>query len=376
MFSKLSKLLDSFLEQGIPGYDCVIYHKGQEVFRQYGGFSSLEEKKPTDGTERYFIYSCSKPITAAAGMMCLERGLFKLDDAVSMYLPEFSHMTVRDGDTVRPAERAITVKDLFCMTAGFGYDCGTPELEKCKTELKGSATTRQMMAYLAKEPLLFEPGAKWEYSFCHDVLVALIEVVTGERFDSFAEKNIFAPLGMKASTYRVPENRDRIAEQYVYDPETKEIKNAGKEILDFSSFGAGYESGGAGCVSSAEDCIRFLEALRSGERLLKRETVKQMTTNQLTPEQMQSYWMQGYGYGLGVKCPIGVENCCDFGWGGLAGALMSVDVDNELSIFYVQHIIGAQNDIGRYMIPGLAREALGLDTKPVRSTMDGLNKYV
>ena len=87
MFEKLTVLLDSFPGRYVPGYDCVIYHKGKEIYRRFGGVSSFETGKPVDGTEQYFIYSCSKPITATAGMLCLERGLCRLKDRVSRYLP-------------------------------------------------------------------------------------------------------------------------------------------------------------------------------------------------------------------------------------------------------------------------------------------------
>ena len=360
MFEKLNALLDSFPGQYVPGYDCVIYHKGKEIYRRFGGVSSLETGKPVDGTEQYFIYSCSKPITATAGMLCLERGLFRLEDNVSKYLPEFEHMTVKDGDTVRLAKRQITIKDLFCMTGGLSYDAHSPQLELCRKELPHCASTRETMKYLAKEPLLFDPGDRWEYSFCHDVLVAVVEVVTGEDFDRFARKNIFDPLGMESTSYLVPADTSRIAEQYIYHPETKSFENFGKHILDFADFGSGYESGGAGCVSTVDDCIRFLEALRDGEKVLRRESVKQMTTNCLTPEQMKTYWMPGYGYGLGMKCSIGTPGCGDYGWGGMAGAMMSVDSVNELSIFYAQHVLFADNNVQKYQIYPLVLEELGL----------------
>ena len=360
MFERLSKLLDSFPEMGIPGYDCAVWHKGREVFRKYGGYSSVEEKTPTTGNEQYFIYSCSKPITATAGMICLERGLFTLTDPIGRFLPEFSEMMVKDGDSVRRAKRSITVKDLFCMTGGFGYDAHSPMLELCRKELPGRATTREMMRYLAREPLLFDPGDRWEYSFCHDVLVALIEEATKTRFGMFVREKIFEPLGMGSTSYTTPSDTGRLAEQYICDPDTGKRSNFGKHIMDFADFGPEYESGGAGCISTATDCIRFLEALRDGEKILKRDSVRQMTANALTPEQAKTYWMPGYGYGLGVKCSIGTPGCGDFGWGGMAGALMSVDPAHELSVVYLQHVLFAPNNMERYMIYPLILEELGL----------------
>ena len=100
--------------------------------------------------------------------------------------------------------------------------------------------------------------------------------------------------------------------------------------------------------------------LPDGEKILKRDSVRLMTTNALTPEQAKTYWMPGYGYGLGVKCSIGTPGCSDFGWGGMAGALMSVDPARELSVVYLQHVLFAPNNMERYMIYPLILEELGL----------------
>ena len=80
------------------------------------------------------------------------------------------------------------------MTAGFSYDIHTPQLEKARIETQGKCPTREVMKYLAKEPLLFEPGERWEYSLCHDVLAALVEAVSGEKFENYVKKNIFDTL--------------------------------------------------------------------------------------------------------------------------------------------------------------------------------------
>ena len=92
MFTKLTNKLDSFIEMGIPGYDCTVYHKGECVYRHFNGYSDTESKTPMNGNEVYNIYSCSKVITCTAALMLYEKGKFKLEDKLAMYMPEFDEM--------------------------------------------------------------------------------------------------------------------------------------------------------------------------------------------------------------------------------------------------------------------------------------------
>ena len=103
--------------------------------------------------------------------------------------------------------------------------------------------------------------------------------------------------------------------------------------------GTEYESGGAGCVSTVEEYIKFLEAMRIGDVILKKETIDLMCTSQLADEQLKNYWFSTYGYGLGVRCSKGHDNLTDFGWGGAAGAYLMIDRENEYTAFYVQHVL-------------------------------------
>ena len=103
--------------------------------------------------------------------------------------------------SVRPAKNKITIRQLFTMTAGFSYDLNSPSLKKCREETDGKCPTRIAMKYPAKEPLLFEPGYRLEYNQCHDVLAALVQVLSGMRFGEYVKKNIFDVCGMKNSAF-------------------------------------------------------------------------------------------------------------------------------------------------------------------------------
>ena len=372
-FDSVKEFLDSFLETGLPGFDCVVYHEGKCVLRHMGGYASVEEKIPVRGNELYNIYSCSKPITVTATLMLYERGLLKLEDKLSDFIPEFSEMYVMDaqqeaGSTdginlsfeekvqsgaLRKAKNPITIRHLLSMKAGFSYDTTSPALLLARKETDGRCPTVETIKYLAKEPLRYEPGEGYGYSLAHDVLAAVIEVITGQRFGQFVKENIFDPLGMDRTTFLLPDSRlEEITEQYHYNPETKLFRNVGKSI-EYYKFGTEYESGGAGCISTADDYIKFLEALRSG-KLLKPETLDLLTTPQVTEEQ---YPNPLYSYGLGMRCPKAGSPMTDFGWGGHAGAYLTMDRKYNFSFFYVQHAVGAPNNRSN-LITGKIKEVL------------------
>lgn len=335
MFEKTKKFCDSFLEMGVPGFDLAVYKGGECILRYMNGYSNLENKVKMLGNERYNIYSASKVITCTAALFLWENGLFSLEDKLSDYMPEFAEMYVRTENGTKKAENPILIKHLFEMTAGFSYNVKSPEILRCKEDTNGRCPTRETMKYLAKEPLLFEPGDRWEYSLCHDVLAALIEVVSGDKFEDYVKKNIFDVLEMNNSTFMLPKEIGSIAEQYSF--ENGKPVNVGKHIVCYK-LGTEYSSGGAGCISTVDDYIKFLEGLRTN-KLLKPETLKLMMTDRLTNHQNRTYILRDtHGYGLGVRCPKENKKYVDFGWGGAASAYLAVDIDNEISIYFGCHL--------------------------------------
>lgn len=359
MMEKLVEFLDKRMENGAKGYDVIVYQGGREIFRHYNGFADYEKKIPVRGDELYYLYSCSKPITCVAAMQLYERGLFDLDDRLCDYMPEFATMTVEGGAERRLANHPILIRHLFEMSAGFDYNEACEEFKQCLAQTDGRAPTREIARKMALRPLGFEPGARWRYSLCHDLLAALVEVISGERFSDYVEKNIFRPLGMARSTYRLTDEVKReVAPLYIYDAERKKpvLEARGNRLV----IGTEYESGGAGCVSTVEDYIRFLEGVRT-YRLLKKETVELMRTDRLSPLGIDDtgYWKrQTHGYGLGVRCSKGVQGYGDFGWDGAAGAFMAIDIENEITVFYAQHLLADPNNPNRHEVYDYVRDAL------------------
>ena len=303
MFEHLKDFCDSFLQYDIPGFDLAVYRKGDCVFRYFAGYSDIENKVEMTGQERYNIYSCTKMFTCTAAMQLWEKGLFKLEDKLSDYMPEFRNMTVRTEQGIVLAEKPIRIYDLFQMTAGFTYDRYTENMKQAGVDTNGRYPTRETMRYLAKDPLSFQPGDTWQYSLCHDVLAALVEVLSGEKFEDYAKKYIFDVVGMPRTTMMLPENElDTLACQYAYRENTQKSENIGKRIWNYK-FGPEYASGGAGGISTVDDYVSFLEALRTG-KLLKPETVDIMRKNRLDDKQIEGFaasYGRYHGYGLGVR---------------------------------------------------------------------------
>ena len=348
MLKNLMKLLNSYLDMGIPGYDVMVCQKGECVWRHQAGYSDLEKRIPMQGNERFNLYSCSKPVTVTAAMLLYEKRLFGLDDPLSDYLPEFAGMTVKTENGVRPVKTPITLRHLFSMQAGFNYDVHTPALEKARQDTGGLCPTREAVSYLAQQPLDFEPGTKYGYSLCHDVLAAVVEVVSGERFEEYVKRTIFEPLGMKRSSFLIPEHeRAALAKQYRFDPVSGCAVDCGRGNQYI--LGAQYASGGAGLVSTVEDYMRFLEALRTDALFEHQETLEMMITDQLSDSSRRTYGFRNHhGYGLGLRCPYKGLKATDFGWDGTAGAFAAVDRTRDMCFFYIQHLLDSPHFASRF----------------------------
>lgn len=368
-FEYMKNFMDSLTEWIIPGNSVVIYKDGKKVFEYSSGYSDLEKKIKKTGEEQLYIYSCSKVATVTAALQLYEQGKFLLSDPLYEYLTEFKKMYVKDGDRIKAAENPITIRDLFTMMAGLSYATNTPAFEKARKLTDGKMDTRTVIKCLAEEPLLFEPGARWNYSLCHDVLAVLAEVVSGMRFSEYMKKHIFEPLDMNNSYYHAP-NDVIISPQYIYEiQDTKNIvelqqkehttgvvKRAyGNELV----FGENYDSGGAGIITTVDDYAKFAAALANSgtglnnNRILSSATVKLMKTNQLNEAQRKTMnWrrLRGYGYGLGVRTLIDKaesgsnSSIGEIGWGGAAGATIIADTEEKVALFYAHHMLNPQEE--------------------------------
>lgn len=360
MFENTKALLQHFLDRGVPGFDLKVMRDGKELFRYTGGYADLERRIPVKGDELYDIYSCSKPITVTAAMQLWEKGLFDLEDELSKYLPEYGEMTVRTADGAVPAKNPILVRQLFTMSAGFSYDLKSPQLLKLKEDTEGRCPTREFARYLAKEPLYAEPGTEYRYSLCHDVLAALVEVISGEKFEAYVKKHIFEPMGMTRSDFLLPmdEYESKVCTRYQWTD--------GKPVVASKvpayRLGSEHASGGAGCVSTVDEYVKFAEGLRTCA-LLKRETIELITRPWLNESEKRTSTMTAYDYGLGMRKRKPGTAQSDFGWGGAAGASLHVDIPNGISMYYSQHMtLSPIQSLRTYVYTAVLKD-LGMDVE-------------
>lgn len=351
----LEKLLGEMLYV-YPTHDCIVKKDGETVARIIGRDETVHKRELT-GKEKYNLYSCSKPITCVVALTLYEKGKFALDDDLAEYLPEFGDMLVRSGCGAFPAKNKIKVRDLFTMTAGFDYNTDSPAIRRFKADTDGKCPTALFPKYLAAEPLSFEPRTSWEYSLCHDVLVCLVEKITGENFDDYARKVVFDPLGMKNTTYRFVADEEK-SEQYMWNETEKRPILCGNDIKWYK-FGSEYESGGAGAISTVEDYIAFLEGLRTG-KIIRPDTLALMSEDRLDDLTRHAYCgAEGYGYGLGVRVPLVGSSRTDIGWGGAAGSYLALDAKNGISVFCALHTLCSPIAARRGEIIECAKKDLG-----------------
>lgn len=370
-FKHVEDFMNMWVDKFSPGCCINVYKDGKEVFRYQAGYNDLETGEKLTGNELFNMYSCSKVAAAVSGMQLLEKGEFLLDEPLCEFIPEFKDVTVKDADgNIKKAENYITIRHLFTMTAGFNYLMNDNLINKAKELGGGKETTLSFAKALAYQPLDFEPGARWQYSLCHDVLGAVVEVISGKRLSEYMRENIFEPLGMNNTSFRITdENYSRVAQQYSYEvPGETDIvrlqmsdarqKGSVVKIHKYNKFemfrGDGMESAGGGIISNPDDYVKLMAALANngtgvnGERILSPRAVGLMKTNQLSEEMLKSFtWpdLKGYGYGLGVRTLMDkakngtLGSVGEFGWSGAAGSTALADTDLNLAMVFSQHIL-------------------------------------
>lgn len=366
MQERIATIINQEIEKGeIAGANIMVLHKGKEIFFDCYGYADKENKIPVKRDTIFRLFSMSKPITAVATMILVERGEIDVRDAVSKYIPAFAGQRVWcDGKEI-PTERDITVWDCLNMTTGIPYpdlsfESGRQmdELFKeliARRENGEEVTTMDYVNRIAQVPLAFQPGERWMYGLSADILGAVIEAVSGKKYSKFLQDEIFLPLGMKDTGFYVPADKEwRFAKNY--DMVNGELVPFTRSHLgEYYKQDVAFESGGAGMVSTIEDYSHFVQMLvnngtYNGTRILGRKTVDYMAQNHLRPEQMGALnWDSNLGCGYGCLMRILINQSAagtngslgEFGWDGWTGNYMTVDRSEELGILYFIQRCGA-----------------------------------
>lgn len=366
--------IDDFLQRKyidsgkLPGTLTMVARRGEIAHLGMRGLADIERAKPVAEDTLWRIYSMTKPITSIAFMMLVEEGLVALDDPVHRFIPEWRNLGVfaggthRSGFQTRRTERPMLIIDLLRHTGGLTYgfqqrtnvDAAYRAAKIGEIE-KDEADLNHFIATLAKLPLEFSPGEKWNYSVSTDVLGYLVQKISGERFEDFLKRRIFDPLGMVDTGFHVRDGEGhRLAS--CYQP-TKDGRIELQDDAPTSSFlkPPGFISGGGGLVSTAGDYMKFAQALLSGSpRLVGRKTLELMTANHLPggvdlPALSVSLFSEatyaGVGFGLGFATTMDPASTMipgsagDYFWGGAASTFFWVDPFEDLVAIFMTQLI-------------------------------------
>ncbi len=360
---KAHAALGQLIKDGqVAGAITLVARHGKIVFFDAQGVRDIAAEKPMTRDTICRFYSMSKPITTVAAMILWEKGLFKLDDPVSKYLPEFKGLKVyaggkgEDMKLVAP-RREMTIRDLMRHTSGltYGFFSNSPvdEMYKKVQPLGPGVTLPRMIEKLSKLPLVHQPGTRFEYSVSVDVLGRLVEVISKKPLDEFFKEQVFTPLDMKDTGFFVPEKEQgRFAATHGKNNKGKLIVTDAPSKSSFLKKPA-LLSGGGGLVSTTRDYARFCQMLLAGgqldgRRILKQKTIALMTKNQLPAEAMPLTLMgrrEGVGFGLGFSVRVAPDKndpagrVGEYGWGGAASTYFWISPKDDLFVIVLQQFM-------------------------------------
>lgn len=358
------KHLDTLIEKqreagALLGATIIVEHKGKRVYEN--------TYEPDRADSIYKIFSMTKPVTAVAAMMLYERGELDLMSRVSDYLPGYRDCKVVSSEGIRKAQKQISIRDLLNMTSGIVMSGDFGEAERLMSKIYKEARIQRESGILksnvdicnklAEAGVAFEPGEAFRYGYSADILGGIIEIVSGMKLSEFFKKEIFTPLNMEDTDFKIGEGKEfRQAVLYRRDKKGKVVR-AEDDVrrrleMENPTRDPWWERGGAGLYSTAGDYAHFAQMLLNkgsyhGKELIGRRTMEFMTSPQLTDRQLETYDFEsciGYNYGnlfrvltdpakAGSNGSIG-----EYGWDGRGGTYFFVDPNEELIFIYMQQI--------------------------------------
>lgn len=363
-------------EKEVAGASVLFVKDGKEVLYCQAGFADMAQQKAIQRDTIFRLYSMSKPVTGAACMLLMERGVIDLLDPVSRYLPDFENLRVWQGDAWAPACRPVTVRDLLTMQSGLPYPGENPPGREAAKLFEQAPVlpTVEFANALARCGLEFQPGSQWRYGSSADVMGAVVEVAAGCSFREFLLNELFLPLEMTDTDFYVPaEKQHRLARTYEagtleeYTEDRLQIQNRMETIPVF-------QSGGAGLASTLEDYSHFISMLLNGgsfkgKRILSPATVAFMTSAQLLEGRRHHMgWDSLYGYSYGsfmrvLECPgeaVGTGFAGEYGWDGWLGPYFANFPQQNASLLMMMQ----RRDAGTWRLTRQVRNAVlsGLET--------------
>lgn len=336
--------LQQYVDSGrLPGAISVLYNNGiQETCCI--GYADPRTKRPITMDDAFMQCSQTKGFCGVTIAKLVEEGKISLDDPVSKYLPEFSTLWVLDGKTdstmtLHKAKNVLTVRMCLNHTGGFPFECSAKRKDVRGGGWSGGAPIRQVASIAAESPVMFEPGTKALYSNTGiDIGAAVVETVTGMKWEKYLKETVLDPLGMKDTwfwpTDKQIENKIELFNIKEGQPSEWLEENPWEQRPYNDSHV--FASAGAGLWSTANDQLKFYKMLMNlgvgdnGVRILKEETVKSILAVSTRPA--------GLGdYSLGLTAPVVDSEDAWFGHGGAWGTNCVVNWHKkQLKLWVVQ----------------------------------------
>ena len=336
--------LEKFVESGeLPGAIFVLYNNGVQESHCVG-YADVAAKRKITMDDVYMQCSQTKGFCGVTIAKLVEEGKITLDDPVSKYLPEFRELWILKSNTngvktlVR-AQNTLTVRMCLNHTGGFPFEICAKQGAAKGGGWSGGAPLRQVAVIAANSPILFEPGTQARYSNTGiDIGAAVVEVVTGMKWEDYLKKTVLEPLGMKSTSFK-PTDEQLKTQVEMYDcvagkPARYRLQNSWQQrpYNDDHVFA----SAGAGLWTTANDQLKFYKMLmnlglgENGVRILKEETVKSILAVSTRPEGLG-------GYSLGLSAPVKDGEDAWFGHGGAWGTNCMVNHHRrQLQLWAVQ----------------------------------------
>ena len=341
--------LQPYVDSGqLPGAISIFYNNGVQETCCIG-YANVEQKRPIRLDNVYMQCSQTKGFCGVTIAKLVEEGKLSLDDPVSKYLPEFKELWVQDSDkdgvkTLHRAKNVLTVRMVLNHTGGFPFECSAKRSDVRGGGWSGGAPLRQVASIAAGSPIMFEPGTRDMYSNTGiDIGAAIVEVITGMKWENYLKKEVLDPLGMK-STWFWPTDKQLKTQVEMYDthegaPATYRLEN-GWEQRPYNDSHV-FASAGAGLWTTANDQLKFYKMLMNlgvgdnGVRILKEETVKSILAVTTRPDNLG-------GYSLGLNAPKKDGENEWFGHGGAWGTNCMVNWHKKQLKLWVVQLNGPQ----------------------------------
>ncbi len=331
---------------------CVMQND-EVVFERCVGYTSPEKTAPITDRTLFRLASMTKPITAIAMLILVDRGLVDLDAPVAKYLPAFADIAITEADdnggfvAIAKPQTPPTVATLLTHSSGIDerYSYMTAADKQ---------TVADTVNFLTRVGLAYEPKSREQYSGfgAFDVAVAIIEKVCGEDYLAFLKREVFEPCGMVDTTFTpTAEQWSRVVAMHSR-VDDRDVAGSTIDGCIFEDFPATHYLGGAGLVSTLHDYTRFAQMLLHKGETEKGRLMKESTFALMNKPYM-SIW-SAEGWGLGVRVVIGEEYTDlpvgTFGWSGAYGSHFWVDPSNGVTAVFMKNSYvdgGAGNESAR-----------------------------